>query len=522
MIPRLTRAGVRAVAHHLGALAQLLAACMAAPTLVAVASSEWEPAARYLLSSGLCLVVGAALRFAALEKPRLDRTQAIAVTGIAWVFLSLLAAVPLWLSGHFGGYFDALFECVSALTTTGVSLAQDLPHLSNADNTWRFALQLVGGLGFIVVALSLGLFGRRIDASLYTSEGRSERFIPQVAETARFIARTTLAIVVGAAVALGFLCLAAGMETGRAALHGVWLSIAAFATGGFAPMPSSVTYYHSFAIEIALMVTMLLGALNFALLLGARRGRIDEIGRDSEVRTGAIWIAAMTALFTVAACGSATFSDTSTLLRQGTFTIISTLTTTGFQTLSTNQLMQVLPSGALLVLVLLMAVGGCAGSTAGGLKLHRLSIVVKSISVACRKALVPESARMAAEYHHFGRRTLDDNVSKEAMTVFVLFTATCALGALAGVAHGQDGLTAIVDSVAMTSNGGVFSGIVSCDMPASLEFVYLVQMLAGRLEFVTFAAIVIEIVASIVPHRRMPHGQRSASAPHAGGDRSRP
>jgi len=135
MIPRLTRAGVRAVAHHLGALAQLLAACMAAPTLVAVASSEWEPAARYLLSSGLCLIVGAALRFAALEKPRLDRTQAIAVTGIAWVFLSLLAAVPLWLSGHFGGYFDALFECVSALTTTGVSLAQDLPHLSNADNT---------------------------------------------------------------------------------------------------------------------------------------------------------------------------------------------------------------------------------------------------------------------------------------------------------------------------------------------------------------------------------------------------
>ena len=184
--------------------------------------------------------------------------------------------------------------------------------------------------------------------------------------------------------------------------------------------------------------------------------------------------------------------------------------------------MQVLPSGALLVLVLLMAVGGCAGSTAGGLKLHRLSIVAKSISVTCRKALVPESARMAAEYHHFGRRTLDDNVSKEAMTVFVLFTATCALGALAGVAHGQDGLTAIVDSVAMTSNGGVFSDIVSCDMPASLEFVYLVQMLAGRLEFVTFAAIVIEIVATIVPHRRMPHGQRSASAPHAGGDRSRP
>ena len=153
---------------------------MAAPTLVAVASSEWEPAARYLLSSGLCLVVGAALRFAALEKPRLDRTQAIAVTGIAWVFLSLLAAVPLWLSGHFGGYFDALFECISGLTTTGVSLAQDLAHLSNADNTWRFALQLVGGLGFIVVALSLGLFGRRIDASLYTSEGRSERFIPRL------------------------------------------------------------------------------------------------------------------------------------------------------------------------------------------------------------------------------------------------------------------------------------------------------------------------------------------------------
>lgn len=501
MWPRLTLADIRIIGHYLGTLAQLLAAFMVVPLTVGLVSREWEPVSRYLLSIGLCLIAGTGLRLIQLRPPRITRPQAVAVTGLAWIALSMLAAIPLWLSGHFGDYLDALFESASGLTTTGVSLAQDLPHLSNADNMWRFSLQLIGGLGLIVVALSLGLFGRRIDASLYSSEARTERIVPNVAETTKFIARTTFWIIAVATIVLGIMCFATGMQPFRAGLHGLWLGIAAFATGGFSPMPASVAYYHSLPIELGLMLLMLLGSLNFALFLAARRGDVQEIERDSEMRTAVLWIAGMTVLFAAATCGGGPVSDLPVLMRQGLFAIVSTFTTTGFQTFTTAQLSSVLPSGALLVLVMLMAVGGCAGGTSGGLKIHRLAVIAKSIAVTCREALVPDSARVVVEYNHFGRRRLDEGVVKEAMTVFVLFAITCAAGALVGVAHGQDGLAAIVDSVVMTCNGGVSSGIVAPDMPAALEAVYLVQMLAGRLEFVTFAAIAIQAAATLLPRR---------------------
>lgn len=500
MWPRLSLADARAIAHYLGVLAQLLGACMALPLITAVCFAEWGAASRYLLACGLCVTVGALLRLTHTGQPRLTRPQAVAVTGLAWVLLSLLAAAPLWLSGHFGDYLDALFESVSGLTTTGISVAQDLGHLSNADNMWRFSTQLIGGLGFIVVALSLGLFGRRIESGLYSSEAHTERIVPNVVETARFTARVALAIVGAATVAIALLCVACGIEPVRAALHGLWLSVAAFATGGFSPMPDSVGYYRSFPLELVLMMVMLLGSLNFALFLAAWHGRTDQAARDHELRAAALWVCAMTVLFAAAACsGSQHLSDLPVLLRQGLFTIVSTLSTSGFQTLSTTQLMNVLPSGALLVLVLLMAVGGCAGSTAGGIKLHRLGIVVRSLLLTFREALSPASARITVDYEHFGRRRLDAAAVKEAMTVFVLFTVVCGFGALMGVAHGLDGLSAIVDSVAMTCNGGVSSGAIAPGMPMTLEATYILQMLAGRLEFVTFAAIVIQVVVTVVP-----------------------
>ena len=156
----------------------LLQPCSAGAFVTALACAEWTPATHYLLTIGIALIVGSALRFLRIDPGRLNRQQALAVTGFAWIVLAFVAAVPLYLSGHYLSYLDALFDGVSGLTTTGASVIVDLDHLSNADNMWRFMMHLLGGFGLIVVALSFGLFGKRAGASLYMSEGRSEHVVP--------------------------------------------------------------------------------------------------------------------------------------------------------------------------------------------------------------------------------------------------------------------------------------------------------------------------------------------------------
>lgn len=494
---------LRVIGHYLGTLTQLFAALMAVPFITALVFQEWEPAERYLLGIGIALVVGTLLQFLRIEPGRLGRRQALAVTGFAWIVLAFFASVPLFLSGHYATYIDALFDGVSGLTTTGATVALDIDHFSNADNMFRFMMHLVGGLGLIVVALSLGIFGKRSGSSLYTAEGRSEHVVPNVVQTTQLILRISLVIILLAAVGLAALCMSIGMEPVRAVLHSLWLAITAFNTGGFAPMAESVSYYNSIPIEIFLMLLMILGSVSFVIHAEVWKGRLQSFFGDIEIRTMIIWLSVMTVVVAASLSASALFSDLPAMIRRGLFMVVSAFSTTGLQNVTTNQFTTVFSSGAFLALALIMAVGGSAGSTSGGVKLYRVGIIFKSIVSTVKEAVSPSSARVVVSYNHLGRRVLSSDAVKEAMTVFVLFVITYSVGALVGIAHGYEASQAIMESVAMTSNGGVITGIVTPGMSPSLETFYIFQMWAGRLEFVTLLAVLAEIVASLVPRKRV-------------------
>lgn len=493
---------LRVIGHYLGTLTQLFAALMAVPFLTALVFREWEPAERYLFGIGIALVVGTLLQFLRIEPGRLGRRQALAVTGFAWIVLAFFASVPLFLSGHYATYMDALFDGVSGLTTTGATVALDIDHFSNADNMFRFMMHLVGGLGLIVVALSLGIFGKRSGSSLYTAEGRSEHVVPNVVQTTQLILRITLVIIFIAAVVLTALCISIGMEPVRAVLQSIWLAISAFNTGGFAPMAESVSYYNSIPIEVFLMLLMILGSISFVVHAEVWKGRLQSFFGDIEIRTMLIWLLVMTVVVAASLSASALFSDLPAIIRRGLFMVVSAFSTTGFQNVTTNQLTTVFSSGAFLALALIAAVGGSAGSTAGGVKLHRVGIIFKSIVSTVKEAVSPSSARVVVSYNHLGRRVLSSDAVKEAMTVFVLFVITYSVGALVGIAHGYEASQAIMESVSMTSNGGIITGIVTPGMSPSLEAFYIFQMWAGRLEFVTLLAVLAEIIASLAPRKR--------------------
>ena len=501
MLPRFTWYDLRVVGHYLGVLISFFSLALLLPLLTAVCMQEWEAASRYLLGAGLTLSLGSLMRMLRIEPGKLTQSQALAITGFAWIILAVVAAVPLWLSGHYGSFLDALFESVSALTTTGATLVVDIEHMAYADNMWRFTMHFIGGLGLIVVALSLGLLGRGA-WGMYLSEGRSDHVLPNVVSTARLISRIAFLTIAIAVVILTFCCLIAGMEPVRAFFHALWVAVSGYMTAGFVPTSQSIMYYHSFPLEVVCIVLMVLGAINFALLLEVWKGKTTAFFKDLEIRTAAIWLLVMCIVLVSSMSAAGLYSDLPTLLRRGVFMLISASTTTGFQVVTNNQLVTVFSSGAILILAVVMAVGGSSGSTSGGIKFLRIGLTTKAVVSSVKETLLPESARASVIYNHLGKHVLTADNIKIATTVSALFIITYLIGALIGIAHGYDAVSAIFESVAMASNGGLSSGIVSRGMPITLEVFYIIEMWAGRLEFIALLALFVKIVTSCIPRKK--------------------
>lgn len=496
MWQRYTLYDFRVIAHYLGDLILLLAAVLVAPLITALAFQEWQPAVHYLYAIGVALIVGTALCYVCVSPGQLNRQQALAVTGFAWIALALIGAIPLFLSGHYGSYLDSLFDAVSGFTSTGAAVVSDLDHLSYADNMWRFVMHFVGGLGLVVILLSLGMGGHG-GTSMYSSEGRSEHVLPNVVQTTRLILRISVLMVAVFGLLMAAFCLAAGMEPARAFLHGLWIAITGFMTAGFTPTASNIYGYHSLPMEFTLMVLMLLGGVNFGLYAALWKGRVRDLLDDSELHAIALWVMVVVVFTGVSLATSSYFSDAGGILRRGLFMVISAASTSGLMTVTPNQLTTVFPSGAFLMLALAMAVGLASGSTAGGIKVSRLSTIVRSVMATFKHAASADSAVVVSKYYHVGKRVVTDTMAKEALTIFALFIALYAVGTLAGIAHGHDATAAIFEAVAMGSNGGLSSGIVAADMPADLEAVYIVMMWAGRLELVTVFALLIKVLVSV-------------------------
>lgn len=471
--------------------------------IVALTYQEWEPATRYFTAIGAALSGGSLMRLIYINPERLSRQQAAAVTGLAWVVLSIFAAIPLYFSGHYLTYLDSLFDAVSAFTSTGASVILDLDHLSNSDNMMRFMMALSGGLGLIVVALSLGMFGKGTGTSLFKSEGRSEHVVPNVVQATRFILRVSVIVILFTTVVLLFMMLEDGIGFDRAILHAFWLAITSFATAGLAPMSQSIMYYNSLAIEIVCMIVMIMGAISFTLYHWAWKGRPAVFFQDIEIKTGAIWLICMTAFFTLSLAYSQNFNTLPELLHRGTFMIISAFSTTGLTVLTSNQINTIFTNGAFIILCVIMCVGGCSGSTAGGIKIDRVGIILKSFVQTIKQTISPDSACVNVQFYHAGKKTLSHEIVKNAMTIFIMYVITYGIGALAGIAHGYDALQSIFESIAVTSNSGLSTGIITSGMPVSLEFIYMLQMWAGRLEFIAFIALIVQILVSLKPRKRV-------------------
>lgn len=384
----------------------------------------------------------------------------------AWAYGFLLAAVPFWLCGNVT-MVQALFESVSGFTTTGLSVldVESTPHIFLF---YRGFLQYVGGLGFVMMML---LFVQEKDSvGLFQAEGHPDKLMPNIGKTAKVIARMYLF----------FLVVGTGLYTifGMPFFDSIVHAMCALSTGGFSNRLASIGAYHSLPIEWITILLMLIGTTNFSLLLLLFKGRIKEFFRASEVRflAGVSLIAIpFLALF---------------LIREGTsvgegvelsvFNAFSALSTTGYSTCSYSDW----PETAIAVMIILMVIGGGIGSTAGGIKLGRVCILMKELAKNIKKKMRPDRTVILAYYHRgTEKELLEDSRVEESLTyaqsyLLIYLAGTIALTFFAGCTF----LEGAFEFASALGTVGLSIGVTTADTSAVCLIIEIVGMILGRLE----------------------------------------
>ncbi len=401
---------------------------------------------------------------------------------LAWILAAALGGVPYLLEGTFTNPIDSTFESMSGFTTTGSTVLPDIEAQTPSILFWRSLTQWLGGIGIVVlfvgVAPVLGFGAARLLSAEFSGLGQT-RFTPRIADTAKGLLFVYLALSAAETVAL----LLAGMGLYDAVLH----TFSTVATGGFSPHTASIGYFDSLAVELIVIVFMVLSAASFAIyyLLYVERRASRLLDRELLTYLGILAGAVLFVWGILVFEGQ--YASAAEALRSSAFSVVSIMTTTGFVTDDFDAW----EGGAKFVLVLLMFVGGCVGSTAGGIKVIRVMIIFRTIASDLVRSVHPQAVTPL----RIGNRVLPEGVRVAVLGLFAAWTFSfIAATFLVAIQPGLT-LTSAATAVAATLNV-VGPGLGQVGASESFEAVnYFGRavltgcMLLGRLEIVTALAL---------------------------------
>lgn len=405
------------------------------------------------------------------------REAFLAVT-LSWVIASAVGAMPYWLYGSVPTYADAYFEAMSGFTTTGSTVLVDIESVPHGILLWRALTHWLGGMGIIVLTLAvMPLLGIK-SSQLFNAEAPGpvkEKLTPRIHQTAVLL----WGIYVGLSAALTLLLLLGGMSFFDSLTH----AFSAIATGGFSPRNGSIGHYGSAYFDWVLILFMFLSGASFALHYRVLVGKNPRLfWKDPEFcfYSGLILIAsAAIALLLVFSGTFASFSDAA---RHAIFQVVSVVTTTGFITSDYESW----PAGAQAIILLLMLLGGCAGSTSGGFKQIRALVLFRHSLREFRTRL---SSRLVLPLR-VGDHVLELPVISSCMAFFGAYLSVIVVASFLISLTGDDLLTAISSVVTTLGNGGPgFRGVGPsrsfAEQASFAKWVFSFCMLCGRLEIYT-------------------------------------
>lgn len=484
MIPQFSREDINSILHYLGKLITGLGIMMLVPLFVGIINQEWGPSVDFIISSLICISIGNIICLKYPEAKNLNWRQGMSLVALCWLIAMFLGAIPLYFSGHYYSYLDSCFESMSAFATTGLVLVNNLDHMAYSYNFWRHFMCFIGGQGIILVAMTLFVKGGSA-LKVYVGEGREEKIMPNMVQTARFIWLVSFTyLVIGTAI-LFLVNFFRDISLGRSLFHAVCLFMSGWDTAGFAVQSQNILYYHSPVIELATGMMFLLGAVNFGVHYAVWTGKPKELLKNYELKVYMLSILVLFSVVSIAFVQKFPFPDYLSFFRKSFYQLISAHTGVGYSNVLPYHFLAYWPTLAILALILAMGFGGSSSSTAGGIKVLRLGIFLKGIKKEIRKLTSPESAVIVEKFHHIRDISLEDSHIKMASIVILLYVILYLAGTIAGTFYGYPFLPALFESVSASANVGLSMGITSPAMPNGLKIVYIMQMWLGRLEFIS-------------------------------------
>ncbi len=443
---------------------------MVLPCIVALIYGEpsgWS----FVITMILCLAIGLPV---SLKKPRNQifyTAEGFVTVSLSWILLSVMGALPFLFSGYITNPVDALFETVSGFTTTGASILSDVEALPRCLLFWRSFTHWIGGMGVLVFILSLLPLtgGSHMNLMKAESPGPSvSRLVPKVQTTAKLLYQIYFTMTVVEVVILLF--------GGMPLFDSLTVAFGTAGTGGFAIKNSSMGGYSPF-LQNVVTVFMILFGINFNIYFLILIRKFDQAFKSEELRCYLLIIAAATGIITLNTLYM--YDSVLETFRHAAFQVASIITTTGFAT--TN--FDIWPQASRTVLVLLMFVGACAGSTGGGIKVSRFVILIKTIRKEMVQFLHPQSLGKIK----MDGKIVEHEVVRSVNVFLIAYVLLFALSVLLIAVDNQDlitNFTAVaatfnnvgpgLELVGPTSNFGLFSNFS--------KLVLTFDMLVGRLE----------------------------------------
>ncbi|WP_342768971.1 TrkH family potassium uptake protein [Inmirania thermothiophila] len=471
---------VGAIRYVLGALLSLYSLTLLPPIAVSLGFGDGE-ARHFLLTLALTAGAGLALWLPVCRRRvELGRREGFLVVVLFWTTLGVIGSLPFHFSPHLG-FTDAVFEALSGFTTTGATVIRGLDGLPPSILWYRQQIQWLGGMGIVVLAVALfpmlGVGGMQLYRAETPGPMKDEKLTPRIAHTAQSL----WLIYVGLTVLCALAYRVAGMDWFDAVGH----AFSTISTGGFSTHDASLGYFDNPWIEAVADVFMLAGALNFGIhYLALHRRRPGLYLRDPEARAFLAVVLAATALVAVLLAVLGRHPAPGEALRYALFQVISVVTSTGF----TTDAFASWPSFLPIFLIYISFIGGCAGSTAGGMKVVRVLLLLKQGVREVGRLVHPRGVLPIK----LGGHVMSETVVGAVWGFFALYMAATATLTMLMVAAGLDVLSAF-SAVAATLNvlgpglGEVAANFASVSTAG--KWVLILSMLLGRLELFTLLVI---------------------------------
>lgn len=468
----------------LGDIFVFVAPVTCVPLMIAVLYAEWNMILPMAAVPLIFFLLGIILRYVPRSERGVRLSMALCSVALFWFFCAMISGVPFMIGLHMS-FTDALFEGMAGWTGTAFSM---IPSVDSAPKTilfWRSYMQWISGIGIVAFAIttasSTGLFPSRI----FRSEGRDEPLMPSVLATGRSLWKIY--------VFLTFMAIGLILFAGLSLWESVNLALAAISSGGFCLHAQGVAFYNSPLLEFLLIPVMIAGALPFRLYYLVIENRRLSLFGDEQVKLFFVLLGIGVAVLTY---DLMFFEDLgiSQAVLQALFMAVSAITTTGFQTANPHAWASV----TLLFLAMIVFIGGCSGSTAGGVKLNRIALAIRALIWWFQRLFV--SGKVLLPFRIEGRTIPRSTAELEAaknMLVIILSVITIFIATLAILqCHLTSfSLTEVVfEVVSAFSTSGLSTGYVSPEMPVISKWIFIGVMWIGRLEVIPVVMLFIALL----------------------------